>query len=288
MTVRHDIHRITKSPMQMKLRKRTGFGTAAYADACDREMGAKNKKTGRLVDVRRSRVCDGVGVFAARSVPAGTVMTAYPYVLRGRRRSPRRPSTAAYEYEWKPDGTTLDGNPALVGERCGVAHLANDAIHREVTGRDNNCDFVEDRGDPKRPRLHLVTTRAVRRGEELFVSYCLSYWLGRERDKTVPEDLRRWIACHRRVTEGLPNLFFWEYIGAFDDDDGGDSQRLEYIAKCSSRCDADRSKCQACARGDECRLRRVEVRWTTDASCGPCPRPGQGPGPAFIDFRYKE
>ena len=56
------------------------FGTVEFADACDA------RGDGRLVRVGRSEVCDGVGVFAASPVPAGTVMTAYPFVRRGLRR----------------------------------------------------------------------------------------------------------------------------------------------------------------------------------------------------------
>jgi hypothetical protein len=172
---------------------------------------------------------------------------------------------------------TLDGNPELLrrcrgGCRAGVAHLANDAIHREVTGRDNNCDFIEDRQGclsgrraKRPPRLHLVSTRKVRRGEELLVSYSLGYWLGRERDPHVPAELRRWIAFHRRVTEALPGLFLWEYLGSFDDD-----RSLEYIARCSGGT-KERSatkECSACKAGLKCRLRRAVVRWNGPDSLG--------------------
>ena len=259
----------------MELRKRPPrFGSVEFADACD-ACDDRAKQHGPLVRVRRSRVCRGVGVFAARSVPAGTVMTAYPFVRRGFRRSRREAAKRSdYEYEWTRDGATLDGDPSLLAaipprrRPAGCAHLANDAIHREVTGRDNNCDFLEGRGDPKRPRLHLVTTRAVRRGEELLVSYSLGYWLSREKTAADPA-LRRWIACHRRVTEALPHLSLWEYIGTFGSSSSSSSgpeeedEHLAYVATCSRRrISDDELLCKSCVRGEACAPRRVEVRWS--------------------------
>ena len=210
--------------------------------------------------VGRSRVCDGVGVFATRSVPAGTVMTADPCVRRGGYRGTRSEAghDADYEYEWG-DGVSLDGHPKRIAHlprhrRAGVAHLANDAIHREVTGRDNNCDFVEDRRMPARPRLHLVTTRAVRRGEELLVSYSLGYWLSREDAiaQANPE-LGEWIACHRRVREAVPHLWLHEYVGAFAEANGGEDH-LVYMASCSTR-----TRCAVCGEGGGCAPRRVKI-----------------------------
>lgn len=252
------------------------FGTVEFADACDA------RGDGRLVRVGRSEVCDGVGVFAASPVPAGTVMTAYPFVRRGLRRGTRsasRPHDADYEYEWG-DAPSLDGHPALLAalprrrRPRGCAHLVNDAIHAEVTGRDNNCDFLEDR-DPRlhRPRLHLVTTRAVRRGEELLASYSLGYWLGREA-ALAPRNpaLAAWLACHRRVRRALPHLWLREYVGAFDDAGG---ERLVYVASCSAK-----TGCPTCGAGGACPPRRVEV---TFSSLGGA-RPGQAnaqPTPAL-------
>jgi hypothetical protein len=221
-----------------------------------------------LVRVGRSAVCGGLGVFAARHVPAGTVMTAYPFVRRGRygrgTRGSAKSYDADYEYEWGSAGS-LDGHPKLLAQLprrrrpVGVAHLVNDAIHREVTGHDNNCDFLEDH-DPRRPTLHLITTRAVRRGEELLVSYSLAYWLSR--DAAHPA-LRDWVACHRRVARALPHLWLREYVGAFGESEG--DEHLVYTASCSAWGGGKGCGSAACMRG-ECTPRRVEIRWSTSAA----------------------
>ena len=249
----------------MELRaRRPRFGTAEDADAGDALDAAG--QGGRLVRVGRAKGCGGVGVFAARSVPAGTVMTAYPFVRRGRHMGTRRRThDADYEYEWGGGGGcgfSLDGHPELLSKlpvrrrRAGCGHLANDAIHREVTGRDNNCDFLEDRSRATRPRLHLVTTRAVRRGEELLVSYSFGYWLSRgdaANDK-LGEQLREWLACHCRVRDALPHLLLHEYLGASIDND-----HLVYMASCAEG--AEGVECAVCGRGGgRCAPRRVKIR----------------------------
>ena len=238
----------------MQLRKRSPrFGTTDYADACDRRSN-----DALLVRVGPSGVCGGFGVFATRDVPAGTVMTAYPFVTRGSYKGTRRAQThnADYEYEWSCD-TSLDGHPAVLAKlsphkRVGCGHLVNDAIHREITGKDNNCDFLEDRSR-SRPRLHLVTTCPVRRGQELLVSYALGYWLHRMNNTSK---MQKWIACHRRVHRTFRHLWLHEYIGTFGEADG--DKHLVYNASCSPR-----TGCSVCGEGGKCAPRHVEIRWTT-------------------------
>ena len=235
----------------MQLRKRSPrFGTADYADACD-----LRPDDAVLVRVGRSGVCDGVGVFATRDVPANTVMTAYPFVMRGRYHGTRltKSHDSDYEYEWDCD-TSLDGHPDILAKlppakRKGLGHLTNDAIHREITGLDNNCSFLEDR-DKNRPRLHLVTTCPVKRGQELLVSYWLGYWMHRT---SVDLKMQKWIACHRRVHRAFPQLLLQEYMGAFEDEEEG---YLLYKASCSPR-----TGCSVCGEGGNCAPRHVEIRW---------------------------
>ena len=250
---------LRKRPKLPKLPPR--FGSVEYADACDARWDE------RLVRVGRSSVCDGSGVFATRAVPAGTVMTAYPCVRVGQRRGPRKSKgRVRYDYGFElSDGTILDAHPKLLAQlpkrcrrRIGRAHLVNDAIHREVTGRDNNCDFLED-CNPKRPRLHLVTTRAIRAGEELLAPYSFGYWLGRE-DMFAQSDprLSEWLACHNVVRCALPHLDLREYMGVGVGVSEND-QHLEYLASC-----IEGKGCDVCGRGGGCKPRRVEIRKTTD------------------------
>jgi hypothetical protein len=86
-------------------------------------------------------------------------------------------------------------------ERCGwrrgaprgLGHLLNDALHPSVTGRDNNCEFAF-RGQASGSRsgravAFLRATRPIGAGEELYVSYHVSYWAGRQLGPAAPAHL---------------------------------------------------------------------------------------------------
>lgn len=149
------------------------------------------------VELRRSTVCDGWGVFAVRDIPTRTDVTSYVgWMATGKLEDPEDVSYAL----------ALSKDRSLVGERdpsrlCsdGLAQMANDAIHEEITGRDNNCRF-KIKGD----RVHLRTLRRVAKDEELLVNYHIDYWLGRadEFDGTLGE----WLQCHREVATAMKHV----------------------------------------------------------------------------------
>jgi hypothetical protein len=262
---------------------------ASFADACDR------RGRGELVRVGPSGVCAGVGLFAARAAASGSTLTAYPFVCAGRHqmrtRAKDRCAISDYVYTFE-SGATVDGDPRRLaaaahlrrrrGARVrshlwGCAHLANDAIHPEVTGRANNCEFVEVEGEGGGAagvrRLYLVTTRDVRRGEELLVPYSFQYWLSRASRPELPPALREWLGCHERVRDALEGagVRLGEYVGACEagpeaEDTGG--AQLEYTASFAG--------CK-CAKGPtRHQLRRLALRWhpsgdgTQLASCCAC------------------
>jgi hypothetical protein len=180
----------------------TCFGSTGYADRHG-VLGSAD-----VVRVARSTVCDGLGVFAARFVPAGAVITWYA----GRVVS--RPVATAltaleqsYVYEIRRDGSRA--TTCILGESSraqllgrGVAQLANDAIDPEVSGRANNCEFVE-RVSKGKVRVYLAATRDVRAGEELLVPYHLGYWLPRAGDEGLPRNVRTWLECQARIQARL-------------------------------------------------------------------------------------
>lgn len=164
-----------------------------------------------LVRVGRSSICEGRGLFAARFLPKGTLVTQYCGARRGPSANRTRASSLektdnveATEYSFEcADGSSIDGRPGLwSGVKCrgGVAQFANDALHPEATGRKNNCAFVE--VPPSRGsvvvRVYLRTTRDVRAGDELLVPYSLCYWLSRARNRpdVIPAGLIAWLNCH--------------------------------------------------------------------------------------------
>jgi len=109
----------------------------------------------------------------------------------------------------EPKAPSWLANEAVHDLLPGLAHFANDALHREITGLDNNCDFVEVRrkARPSRcgsthPMVYLVATRDIRAGEELLVCYCMQYWLHKARDH-LPPNVADWLAQHERIEREL-------------------------------------------------------------------------------------
>lgn len=169
----------------------------------------------------------------------------------------------------RSDGTSVDGHPQLLmrmafmrrraGTRhrrrylWGCANLANDAIHHEVTGRHNNCKLAEHQDG----RIYLVTTRHVRKDEELLVPYSLDYWMTRASRPTWTADMKEWLDCQVKTRHMLRPCIeeLHEYLGIVDTltiDDSTLATAISYVA--------------SYATGYSCRcagrvLANIEVRW---------------------------
>ena len=149
-------------------------------------------------ELRRSTVCEGWGVFATRDLAKGECVTRYAGKLVS---NDTWHGNADYALK-------LDDTWTLVGESdpsrlCadGLAQMANDAIHQEVSGQLNNCDFLV-----QGTCAYLRTTRPVRKGDELLVDYHFSYWLARSSSKNLTKETRTWLRCHKRVVSALEPL----------------------------------------------------------------------------------
>lgn len=155
-------------------------------------------KNGECVELRASTVCAGLGVFATRDIARGVCVTAYAGALV---QDESWYGQADYALQVN-DGWTLVGHsdPSTLSP-AGIAQMANDAIHPELAGVRNNCDFMIDGTS-----AHLRTTRAVRAGEELLVDYHISYWLGRSSNPSLAKETRAWLRCHKRVVRALERL----------------------------------------------------------------------------------
>ena len=211
-----------------------------YMDRCDR-MGKENP----YVRLGQSTICPGRGVFAMRDIPAHKPITAYAgvhsgpkkYNLRNKSTNPLR-----NEYIIENDDTSIDGS--CLGtqwwSKYGIGHLANDALHPELTKKENNCifgevsiyigrmrDYEKHKDNPIywRNRIILVSNRFINKGEELFVSYGIGYWFtmfkmpeSDAREK-YGDDLYDWMRCHYEVKRFLmykfqdKNLAIEDYYG---------------------------------------------------------------------------
>lgn len=218
--------------------------------------GAGLGNAGAVVELRRSTVCDGWGVFAATDIPANTTVTRYD----GRLCSTIKGldvEDAVYAYVFAPradagrgGGETTcmyiigqrDASAANVTER-GIGQFLNDAIHPEITGRKNNCRFVESADY----RLYIATKRPIRAGEELLVSYHLSYWIGLLRKPRllrklrIPRELVDWTRCHKNVEDLLRRqlhrgISLDAYIGVRLVNDDDETKGLAQYAMALPRC----------------------------------------------------
>lgn len=270
-----------------------------------------------------SHVCGGLGVFAKCDLSPGSFVTAYAGVQtteaeggldarggRGTRRAPPFLNTG-YVYV-TDDGTALNG--ARPGNsrwtRHGLAQMANDAIDADLSGRNNNCEFREFRaaGAATRTRapcwrVYLRTTRSVKAGEELLVSYGLDYWLHPLRQPqtpacrdflaSLPSDTLHYLCCHLAVerclaehVSGLKLTQFHGYTSSSSSATDGTDAGIEmiYIVTFDAADDADDPahdpahaardgrRCCVCLSEDGRRCARWVVRMMTEEVARPPPR----------------
>jgi hypothetical protein len=179
-------------------------------------------------------ICEGLGLFATRDIPKGTPITRYhgEYLVS----TPGAPvrmtdEQAVYAYQLSTPPSTLKTNQHarkpcrtyIIGESRvselwgkGLAQFANDALHQELTGHRNNCEFIE-----VDDRVYICATYDIPAHNELLVSYHLSYWMGMLRDQDAsnwPDHVRHWVACHCHIEDLLRRMLaidvrMDEYLG---------------------------------------------------------------------------
>jgi hypothetical protein len=100
------------------------------------------------------------------------------------------------------------GSGFIIGERVpldgdGVAQLANDAIHPELTGATNNARFEEREEEKGVNIVYLVADTDIEPGQEILVEYHISYWIALRFHERVPPSISEWCHAHAQVQEAL-------------------------------------------------------------------------------------
>lgn len=189
-------------------RRACRMGSFAYADK--HGSFARPQSSTQLVCVRASSVCVGIGVFAVRFIPRGAPITRYSGRLV-RSTDALTEEELAYTYHIRRRCNLVGLMKPVVGK--GVGSLVNDAIHFELSGRVNNCEYVHHRNN----RVYVAASRDIRAGEELLVEYHISYWMGHCRAPRLPENVAHWAACHERLQAALSSALgrcsLEEYLG---------------------------------------------------------------------------
>lgn len=95
-------------------------------------------------------------------------------------------------------GFIIDGDPERHRTSSAfAAQMANDAMHVDVTGFENNARFVEFKvGRGTRMQVWLVATRSIAEGDEILVSYGIDYWLNQRKTCRLSRPVRHWLRPH--------------------------------------------------------------------------------------------
>lgn len=195
----HEAHALQQHNTKMNgddRRRSCRPGSYAFA----RKHGGHHS-TRALARVAHSSICDGRGLFATRFLRKDTPITTYG----GRRvRSVHNVvgDDALYLYELQK------GSGFIVGERVpldgnGVAQLANDAIHPELTGASNNARFEEREEEHGSTIVYLVADADIELGQEILVEYHISYWIALRCHESVPPTISEWCHAHAHVQDAL-------------------------------------------------------------------------------------
>ena len=150
----------------IETRSRTG----ALADL----SGVHGKETSHIY-ISQSSICSGRGIFARRFIPKGTIITKYAGEVMPHSQTPKG---NMYVLEMTEDFKNKD-RAVYVGiedplqlHHKGVAQLANDAISKTLTGRENNSRFISNKRG-----MYVEARRDISRGEEILVAYGIYYWM---------------------------------------------------------------------------------------------------------------
>lgn len=172
------------------------------------------------IEVRKSSICDGLGVFAKRKIYRHDLITSYSgHVMR----ADETPKDNAYVFE-KESFADRKNREVYVGiaelselKGRGVAQLVNDAISPCLTGKRNNSHFyTNERG------VYIQALCDIEPGEEILVSYGFYYWSGHISSKPFKfgEKYVLWLELMERFAEMLktvdPSAEIYQ-IDEFDD-----------------------------------------------------------------------
>lgn len=156
----------------------------------------------------------GNGVFATRDMKKGDKITLYPahfvicdtkkgQVTIAPKKNPTEESTY-YRLVARDGKCSVSGNP-LIHHSHTAGHLLNDggvvgSFAKDTIGADicryilttiqhENCDFLQKNDDKF---MWVIASRDIKEGEELFVSYGLSYWLNSKAGVPVSTQKQMW------------------------------------------------------------------------------------------------
>lgn len=135
-------------------------------------MKYKNKDC--IFYIKKSSVCDSLGLFAKKDIKENTYITYYyGYISRVFKISKKNKYIMEYSSIRKKIKDSV-----LVGVKNinrlnlkGAAQIANDAICWEITKKENNSIFIQEG-----KFIFIKSKKNIKKGEEILVSYGIKYW----------------------------------------------------------------------------------------------------------------
>lgn len=126
--------------------------------------------------IKKSKVCNGLGLFAKNKIVQNTYITWYHgYTSRCFKVSKKNKYSIEYssiKYKKSKDVILVGVKDVQKLKFKGVAQLANDAICWDVTQKTNNAIFIQDGKN-----LFLKSITNIEKDDEILVSYGIKYWI---------------------------------------------------------------------------------------------------------------
>ena len=128
------------------------------------------------VYIKKSTICNGIGIFANKNITKDSIITWY----YGKIIDCKNIKHKKYKYnKYIMEYNSVNKKKCIIGisniekiKGKGFAQLANDAIHYNLTYKNNNSYFMQ-----KRRYIFLIATRDIDKHEEILASYGIEYWI---------------------------------------------------------------------------------------------------------------
>lgn len=128
------------------------------------------------VYIKRSDICNGLGIFAKKNIKKNDIITWY----YGNLVDYKYINSKKYKHnKYIIEYNSINKKKLLIGisdinkiKGKGMAQLANDAIHFKLTGKTNNSYFIQ-----KGRYILIIASRNICKNEEILVPYGMEYWM---------------------------------------------------------------------------------------------------------------
>lgn len=123
------------------------------------------------VYIKKSTVCNGIGIFAKKNIIKNTIITWYNGIIIDYKNIKYNKYIMEYNSVNEKKYIIGDSNIEQIKGK-GFAQLANDAIHITLTNKTNNSYFIQ-----KGRYIFLISSRNIKKNEEILVPYGINYWI---------------------------------------------------------------------------------------------------------------